>query len=80
VPPGYVILLSTQSISQKTGGVKEKNSSKPIRQAKRDCADETSFFALAFLRAILDRYAYVPVVSEETMRLLSAQHMSWKEH
>ena len=33
-------------------------------------ADETSFFALAFLRAILDRYTYVPVVSEETMRLL----------
>jgi len=33
-------------------------------------ADETSFFALAFLKAILNRYAYVPVVSEETMKLL----------
>jgi predicted DNA-binding transcriptional regulator YafY len=33
-------------------------------------ADETSFFAFAFLRAILDRYAYVPVVSEETTKLL----------
>lgn len=33
-------------------------------------ADETSFFAFAFLRAILGRYSYVPVVSEEITALL----------
>jgi len=33
-------------------------------------ADETSFFAFVFLRAILDRYAYVPVVSEEITELI----------
>lgn len=33
-------------------------------------ADETSFFAFAFLKAILDRYAYVPVISEEIATVL----------
>lgn len=33
-------------------------------------ADENSFFAFAFLESILHRYAYVPVVSEDTINLL----------
>lgn len=36
-------------------------------------ADETSFFAFAFLKAILGHYSYVPVVSEETIDLLKTK-------
>jgi predicted DNA-binding transcriptional regulator YafY len=36
-------------------------------------ADETTFLAFAFLRAILGHYAYVPVVSEETIGMLKAK-------
>lgn len=33
-------------------------------------ADESSFFAFGFLQAILNRYIYVPIVSEEITKLL----------
>lgn len=35
-----------------------------------DFADETTFLTFAFLKAILDQYMYVPVISEETASLL----------
>ncbi len=36
-------------------------------------ADETSFLAFAFLKAILSHYSYVPVVSEETIEMLKSK-------
>jgi len=36
-------------------------------------ADETTLLAFAFLKAILGHYAYVPVVSEETIGMLKAK-------